>query len=152
VLDSEAGGEVTPEERGMIEEVFNLRHITLKQIMTPMSQTATIPAHATAEQVLQTSRESGYSRFPALDGSGAVAGVVSVYDILFDPNPTANKTAAQVLRRAYTFPAQTPIDQALQRLRATQQPLAVVVDKGHRPIGIVTIEDMLAKLIGEIEG
>ncbi len=152
VLDSEAGGQVSPDERRMIQEVFNLRHVTLDQIMTPWNQAATVPADAAAAQIVQVSRDSGFSRLPALDGAGALAGVVSVYDILFDAEPTADKTARQYLRRAYTFPAPTPIDQALQRLRATQQPLAVVMDRNQRPVGIVTIEDMLAKLIGEIEG
>jgi CBS domain containing-hemolysin-like protein len=136
----------------MIEKVFTLHQIPLRQIMTPMSQTASVPAHATALEVLQVSRETGYSRLPALDGSGAVVGVVSVYDVLFDSEPPTNKTAAQYLRRAYTFAAETPLDEGLQSLRARQQPLAVIVDKSNRPLGIVTIEDMLARLIGEIEG
>lgn len=152
VLDSEAGGQVTPEERRMIQEVFNLRHVTLDQIMTPWNQAATITADASAKQIVDKSHEAGYSRLPAIDGNGAIAGVVSVYDVLFDPEDTASKTVRNYLRRAHTFSAQTPIDQALQRLRATQQPLAVVLDKAQRPVGIVTIEDMLAKLIGEIEG
>jgi putative hemolysin len=152
VLDSEAGGEVTPEERRMIDEVFNLRHITLDQIMTPMKQVATVLATGTAAEIVRSSRDSGYSRLPALGADGSIAGVISVYDVLFDAEPTANKTARQYLRRAHTFPAQTPIDEAMQRLRATQQPLAIVVDKSQRPAGIVTIEDMLVKLIGEIEG
>jgi putative hemolysin len=152
VLDSEAGGEVTPEERRMIQEVFSLRHITLHQIMTPMSQTATVSSEATAAEIVAKSRESGCSRLPALDAKGAIAGVVSVYDVLFDPGPTETKTSRDYLRQAFTFPAATPLDQALQRLRATQQPLAVVLDKNQKPVGIVTIEDMVAKLIGEIEG
>jgi CBS domain containing-hemolysin-like protein len=152
VLDSEAGGGVTPEERRMIQEVFNLRHITLQQIMTPWSAVATVPAEAGAEQIVKVSRESGYSRLPALDAKGTLAGVVSVYDVLFAPELTATKTARDHLRRAFTFPAGTPLDQALQRLRATQQPLAIVLDKNQKPVGIVTIEDMVAKLIGEIEG
>lgn len=152
VLDTEAGGAVTPEERRMIQEVFNLRHITLQQIMTPMDQVATVFADATAEQIVQRSRTSGYSRLPALDARGAIAGIVSAYDVLFDSDATAAKKARDYLRQAFTFPAATPLDQALQRLRATQRPLAVVVDKAQKPVGIVTIEDMVAKLIGEIEG
>lgn len=152
VLDSEAGGQVTPEERRMIQEAFNLRHVTLDHIMTPWSQVATVSADANAGQIVQASHDAGYSRLPALDSKGTIAGVISVYDVLFDPENTTNKVARNYLRRAHSFPSLTPIDQALQRLRATQQPLAIVVDKAQHPVGIVTIEDMVAKLIGEIEG
>lgn len=151
-LDSEAGGQFTSEERRMIQEVFNFRHLTLQQIMTSWDQVASVSADATAAEVVNVSRETGCSRLPALDASRKLAGVVSVYDILFDSEPTETKTARDYLRRAHTLPAQTPIDQGLQRLRATQQPLAIVIDNKEQPIGIVTIEDMLAKLIGEIEG
>lgn len=152
VLDSDAGGQFTAEEKRMIEEVFNLRHITLHQIMTPWTQAATVPADASAEQVVRVSRESGCSRLPVIESTGAVVGVVSVYDILFETGHFEGKNAREIVRRAHVFPADTSIDQGLQRLRATQQPLAVVVDKAQKPVGIVTIEDMLAKLIGEVEG
>lgn len=152
ILDSDAGGHFTPEEKRMIQEVFNLRHITLQQIMTPWAQVATVSADASADQIVRASRDSGYSRLPVTETNGTTVGVVSVYDILFETAQFEGKTARQIVRRAHLFPAETSIDQGLQRLRATQQPLAVVVDKGQKTIGIVTIEDMLAKLIGEVEG
>ena len=142
-------GVLTPHEAQMIHGVFDLTHKTCNALMVPRAKMVTVPATATAGEILQTARQREFNRLPVYDpAQQTFVGVVHVFDVLADTSP-GGKTAADYMRPPQLVGAYLPVDHLLPRMRVTRLPLFLVTNDRYEVIGLITLEDVLREITGE---
>ena len=149
--EGEMASQPDAEQRKMIAGVFEMCATPVRDVMVPMVQVLVVTPQTSIAEVLRQARERHVTQLPVLDGTGQLAGVVNIYDILFNEGDAAAKTAADFCRPAVTVDSAEPLDRALARLRGVHGPMAVVTDVKQRPLGVVTLTDLVEKIVGEIE-
>jgi len=149
--EGELASKASEEERKMIAGVFEMCATAVRNVMVPMAQVLAVTPQTSAAEVLRQARERDLARLPVLDAAGRLAGIVNVYDILADDAAPATKTAADYCRPAPTVDGAELLDRVLARLRGQRAPMVVVVDVKNRPLGVVTVSDLVEKIVGEIE-
>ncbi|MGD8563090.1 MAG: hemolysin family protein [Desulfarculaceae bacterium] len=153
VDEGEAQGLLTPREGEMIEAVLELDQSTASQIMVPRTELAMVPSTATVEEVIQVIVDSGHSRIPVFSTNpDQIVGVIHAKDLL----PHWGKTGADLdisksLRPPLFVPLAMPLDELLTIFKRKRVHLAVVVDEYGGTAGVVTIEDVLEEIVGDIE-
>ena len=137
-------------ERKMIHKIFNFGEITVEKCMVPHIQIYAIKDTATLEEAHQIANESEYSRLPVFhDRMYNLIGVLNTFDLL--NMPSNNTSISDLIRPAYYVPPNKKIDDLLKELQQRGLHMAIVVDEHGGCIGIVTIEDLLEEIVGEIE-
>ena len=149
--EGELASRPSAEQRNMIAGVFELCATPVRDVMVPMEQVLAVTPQISVAEVLRQARERNFSLLPVLDAAGNLAGVVNIYEILFSDGDVGARTAADFCRPAPTVDSAEPLDRALARLRGVGMPMAVVLDVKKRPVGVVTITDLVEKIVGEIE-
>jgi CBS domain containing-hemolysin-like protein len=150
VSEMERQGAVDPEEKEMIESVIELRGTLVEDIMTPRTQIAAIAKDATLSQVKEVLRNKGHSRYPVYDGTiDSILGMLYVKDILrLDSENEFSMTG--MMRKALFIPETKPVRDLLRELKEQKVHVAVVLDEYGGTAGLVTIEDILEELVGDI--
>ena len=137
-------------ERKMIHKIFNFGEITVEQCMVPHIQIYAIKDTATLEEAHQIAVESEYSRLPVFhDRMYNLIGILNTFDLLNPPSD--NTLITDLIRPAYYVPPNKKIDDLLKELQQRGLHMAIVVDEYGGCIGIITIEDLLEEIVGEIE-
>lgn len=153
---AEESGAVEQGERQMIHSVFRLGDTVAREVMVPRTEMVWIEAHKSLRQGLALALRSGFSRVPVIGASvDEVLGVVYLKDLArrtVGGNGALAETVRvdQVMRRALFVPASKPVDDLLSEMRAARVHLAIVVDEYGGTAGLVTIEDILEEIVGEI--
>lgn len=140
------GGALGLAERRLLRKLLASTAIVVSDIMTPWARVSDVNVDATRAVLLQRFRDSGHSRLPVRRDK-TVVGVVHVKDAL-----TASEGAALegLSRPPYFVRQESVIQEVLDALRNAREHLAVVLDRLGRPVGVVTIEDILEELVGEL--
>ncbi len=152
VDQGEAKGLLTANEGRMIEAVLDLDETTAGQIMVPRTEMATVPATASLEEVVRIIVDSGHSRLPITgEDLDHIIGVLHAKDLL----PHWGKTGqdlelAKLSRPPFFVPQSKPVDQLFSDFKRKRVHLAIVVDEYGGTAGIVTVEDVLEEIVGEI--
>jgi putative hemolysin len=138
----------------MIHGVFDFRQKTVRALMVPLEKTTTVAANATTDEILALARTSGFSRLPVTDTAPdatapTLLGIVNIYDILYASENDPRKTARDFLRRPPLLADTETPDRALQKLRAARLPMAFVVNAQQQPVGIITVENIVAQIVGK---
>lgn len=135
-------------ERQIIRAALDLGETRVREILTPRLKVVSLPLDASAEEVVATLRESGYSRIPVHDGGlDRVVGIVHAKDVLGRP---AGWRLKSLLRPVVHVPESQLVSDLLRVLRTRQAHLAVVVDEHGAVSGIATMEDVLEEIVGDI--
>jgi CBS domain containing-hemolysin-like protein len=147
-------GGLDPGEAGHLAGVFHLHEQEAREVMTPIPAVVTVDADETVEAALRRCVTSGHTRLVVIedDNPDRVRGVVhnnSLARIYMSEGPEA--TIESVIRDALIVPETRPIDDLLHDLQVQRTSLSVVVDEYGRTVGIVTVEDILEEVVGEIE-
>jgi magnesium and cobalt exporter, CNNM family len=142
---SEREGSITATERAMIHNVVDFQNVTARDVMKPLSKIESLKADATIEEALELSRSSSFDRLPVIDRNGDALGLVNVFDVLLDNEKS--QTLNRYFRRMVTVQENEPAVRAIRRLRAARLGLAAVVDQKRNLIGVVTSEDLIARLV-----
>ncbi|MEM9019639.1 MAG: CNNM domain-containing protein [Planctomycetota bacterium] len=116
---------------------------------TPWNQVLTVRENATPQELQALARRTARSSFPVLDAKGQPVGVLDLLDALLLPEATAQPARA-AQKNAVLLDAKTPIRQALARLQREHLGMAIVTGNTSRPIGIITVKDLVEPLTGEI--
>lgn len=153
VLDeSEERGLIDEEEGDMIEGIFDLKQTVAREIMIPRTHIVAIPHDSSREHALATIIQSGHSRIPVYrENLDHIIGVLNAKDLLplwLEGNGDFN--VEELCRPPYFVPETMLIKDLLDQLRSKKSHLAVVVDEYGGTSGIVTIEDIIEEIIGEI--
>lgn len=142
---SEREGALTAAERAMIHNVFDFRGVRARDVMVPLKKTITIRPNTPLTEVLNLSREAGVDRFPVVAGDGKPLGLVNALDLLLTTELAP--MLGQQVRRIVTVAEDEPAYQVMQRLRAARLGLAGVLDRRRKLSGVVTIEDLVRRLV-----
>jgi len=149
-------GVVDETERKMIHSVFELGDTLVREVMVPRPDVVWVERDVAVDKVLRLALRSGYSRLPVLgENIDDVIGVAYLKDLVRAQNdrtgsddPDAVLTA--VMRRAVYVPDSKRIDELLKEMQRTRNHMAIVVDEYGGTAGVVTIEDILEEIVGEI--
>jgi CBS domain containing-hemolysin-like protein len=147
-------GVVGPRLASMIEGATTLRELTAYDVMVPRGRIAVLSGRKTLEENLKVVRETGHSRFPFTPTGelDAVKGVVLSKDLLFQLRETHDDPQWESLAApAVVVADKMPLDQLLRTFQDQRRHLAIVVDEYGGTGGIVTLEDVLEEIVGEIE-
>ncbi len=149
----EREGVLEAEEHEMLQRILRFRNRIAKEVMVPRLDVVGVPAEASVEEAVDVAIESGYSRLPVYEGTlDDVVGVVEVNDLVDASGNGENLTARDVAIEPYIVPESKDVDEILTELREDRRRLAIVVDEFGTTAGIVTMEDIVEEIIGEVLG
>lgn len=141
------------EERAMITRVLDLENTTVRQITKPLAEAVTISAEATVAEAMTLLRTSGHTRLPVWqnrEGVRRIAGLVSAEVLLFGPPQDATRKVAELITPGLFLAEDMRLDAALERLQRGGQRLAVVLGRDGSEVGVVSLEDILKTIFGEV--
>ncbi|HWN16874.1 MAG TPA: hemolysin family protein [Candidatus Dormibacteraeota bacterium] len=141
--------DVTVSEAEMIDKIFDLGETAVREVMVPLVDVAALPETATRVDAVRLIQERGFSRIPVFtDRVFNIVGVVTAMDLL---RRGGEATDVRALMRPATYVPETKrIDDLLRELQKNRVQLAVVVDEYGGAVGIVTVEDIVEEVVGEI--
>jgi CBS domain containing-hemolysin-like protein len=141
---------ILPTERQMISRIFRFKNAEARQAMVPLVRVEAVALETTLAEAAESARHTGFSRIPVFEGRIVnIVGVLHVFDLLEAPD--LSRPVAEVMRQVVYFAESTPLDQILLTFQRTGQNLAVIVDEYGGAAGILTLEDLLEEIVGEIE-
>jgi len=153
IAESYAGGQLDPGEAGMLTGVFHLHEQEARQVMTPIPAVVTVDISQDAQTALELCISSGHTRLVVIEGDDRdhVRGLVhssALAKRLMHDGPHAS--IEPIMLEAPIVPETKPLDDLLADLQRQRTSMAVVVDEYGRVVGIVTIEDIIEEVVGEI--
>jgi magnesium and cobalt exporter, CNNM family len=142
--------DVTVIEAEMIDKIFDLGEKTVREIMVPLVDVVALPGSAPPDDAVRVIAERGFSRIPVYtDRAFNLVGVVTAMDLL--RRGAAAQDLRTLMRPAHYVPESKRIDDLLREMQKGRIQLAVVVDEYGGAVGIVTVEDIVEQIVGEIE-
>jgi CBS domain containing-hemolysin-like protein len=152
---AEASAVIESGERAMIHSVFEFGDTIAREVMVPRGDVVYIERYKTLRQTLSLFLRSGFSRVPVIDDNlDDIVGFAYLKDVVRrdfeDPDVEFTQRVDEVMRPALYVPESKPVDALLSEMQATRQHIAVVVDEYGGTAGLVTIEDLLEEIVGEI--
>ncbi len=148
--------EVAPpeEEKEMIESVVEFHATTVREVMVPRPDIVALPAEATLDEAVDEVLNAGYSRLPVYEESiDEVKGILHAKDLLrvLRQNPQPNKfDITTIIRPALFMPESKKVDDLLREMQQQRTQMAIIFDEYGGTAGLVTIEDLLEEIVGEI--
>ena len=148
----EEQGELEEEEREMIHHIFEFGDTTVREIMVPRTDMVCISADDTLEELLDLIKTRGHTRIPVYEESiDHIQGIINAKDLLPLISNNRKKVALLELARPAIFvPESKKIDDLLRYFQSERQHLAIVVDEYGGTSGLVTLEDVIEEIVGEI--
>lgn len=149
----EEEGVLEKEEREMIHGIFEFKDTIAREIMTPRTDMITIASNITIDHVVKIAIESGHSRFPVYDTNvDNITGLVYIKDLLpFFNEPRAEQLPSSYIRSIHFVPENKKIDEIFRELKKAKNQMAIVVDEYGGTAGLITLEDILEEIVGEIQ-
>ena len=149
-------GELDKDEEEMLQGIIQFSETIAREVMTPRTDLVTVSIKATFQETIQIISQSGFSRFPVIDGSiDKVVGVLLSRDLLPAVEryvgPSAKKFLVKdILREPYFIPGTKSINDLLKEFKARKLHMAIVLDEHGGVDGAVTLEDLLEEIVGDI--
>lgn len=141
---------ILPVEQQMISRIFRFSRAEARKAMVPLVRVDAIPEETTLEGAIETVRRESFSRIPVFRKRITnIVGVVHVFDLLQAPDLT--RPVSELMRPVSYFPESMPLDDALVAMQRTGENLAVIVDEYGGSSGILTLEDLIEEIVGDIE-
>jgi putative hemolysin len=141
---------ILPAEQQMISRIFRFTRAEARKAMVPLVRVEAVPEETTLAGVIEVVRREGFTRIPVFQQRiFNIVGVVHAFDLLEAPD--LSRAVAEVMRPVSYFSEATPLDEILVALQRTRETLAVVVDEYGGAAGIITMEDLLEEVVGDIE-
>ncbi len=153
IRDSEQNDLIDPDTREMLEGVMDIADQRVRDIMIPRSQIVTLKRNQTLDECLDVIIDSAHSRFPVIsEDKDHIEGLLMAKDLLpFMRTDAEPFSIDKVLRQAVVVPESKRVDRLLKEFRSQRYHMAIVIDEFGGVSGLVTIEDILELIVGEIE-
>jgi CBS domain containing-hemolysin-like protein len=152
VDEARESGSLRPDTGRLLGNVFRLARTRVRDVMIPRSRIFAVERGAPIEPLLEEVREQGYTRIPVCDGGlDRVVGVLHAKDLFHLYAERRLFVLDDLLRRVPEMPPDVSVLEALRRFRRTRTHLAIVREPGQPVTGLVTLEDVLEEIVGEIE-
>lgn len=154
IIEARADGEVEPDEESILLGILRFNDLQVQDTMTPRTDIDCVPEDMLLPEVARVIVESGHSRIPVFrDTRDNMVGMLHAKDILsclLDPK-MADQPASAIMREPFFVPETKPIRNLLQEFRASKQHIAIALDEYGGTSGLITIEDLLEEIVGDIE-
>lgn len=147
----EEEGIIEKHEREMIDSIFEFGDTVVKEVMIPRMDMTAVEKDSTVEKVFETIVKKGYSRIPVYENTiDNVIGIVYTRDLLIHSAKQKGSTIKPLIKPAYYVPETKKVMEFLRELQKAKVHMAIVVDEYGGTAGLVTIEDLLEEIVGEI--
>ena len=150
----DAGGEsgsIEEDEKEWIQNVFEFNDISVTEIMTREPDVVSFQVDTPSTEILDTIKDSGLSRFPVYgDDKNDILGILNARDFLINLNSGEHKSVEELLRPAYMVPDSIHADKLFSDMQEKKTHIAIVVDEYGQSVGIITLEDLLEEIVGNI--
>ena len=148
---AEEEGVISQEEgRELLQSIVDFTETVVREVMTPRPDIVAVRADATLQDLREVFREQQYSRMPVYrENLDNIVGIVFVKDLVALP-PTAEPPITTLMRAAYFVPESKRVSELLKEMQRRQAQMAIVVDEYGGTAGLVTVEDLLEEIVGEI--
>jgi len=149
----EREGVIPEEEAEMIESAVSFRNLRVTEVMTPRIEMVCVKGSLTLEQAKELVMEKGHSRVPVFDKNrDDIIGILYVKDMLrFSHDEFTRKSVRDIMRKAYYVPEMKRIGELLKEFKSHRIHIAIVLDEYGGTAGLITIEDIIEEIFGEIE-
>lgn len=154
IRSAEENNILAPDALAMIEGALEVCEMRVRDIMIPRIQMVVLDYQAELDSILKTVIESGHSRFPVIDkDSDEIKGILLAKDLLqyFVEHNYASFDIDSLIRPAYFVPESKRLNVLLREFRSSRNHIAIIVDEYSNHAGLVTIEDVIEEIVGEIE-
>jgi len=150
---SEEEGLVNEEESEMLRSIFSLRTTIVREVMVPRTEMACVTVEATVRELLDTIIDCGHSRIPVYEQTiDNVIGLLYAKDLLkYWGNPEDSVSVRSIMRPPYFIPESKNLEELLQEFKRKRVHLAIVIDEYGGTSGLITIEDLLEQIVGDIQ-
>ncbi len=154
ILEARADGEVAADEESMLLSILRIDDMQVQDVMTPRTDIACVPSQSTLMDAAQFIVESGHSRVPVFNETrDNIIGILHAKDLLrslVDPNKQ-NDPVDELMREPFFVPETKGIRELLQEFRTRKLHIAIAIDEYGGTSGIISIEDVLEEIVGDIE-
>lgn len=152
VSESQEAGAIRPDTGRILGQVFRLSRVKVRDVMVPRERMVAIERKTDPEGLLERLQEEGYTRLPVYDGElDRIVGILHTKDLFHLYAKTRLVVLEDAIRPAVWFLPDVPVVDALRRFRRGRRHMGIVHDKNGRALGLVTLEDVLEEVVGEIE-
>lgn len=153
VTASTEGGVVEEDESEMLHAIFDIGELLVRQVMVPRTEIVAVEADTCLKDVVDIAIQSLYTKFPVYEENlDKIVGILHIKEVLRmmrDPN-NEDCTARQLARETFFVPEAIPVNELLRQLRSRRQHIAIVLDEYGGTAGLVTLEDLLEEIVGEV--
>ncbi len=152
-LMQESSNVLTSEEKQMINRVLDLQTLTVRQMAFPMSDSATVRAETPFNEVLELCRKKRFTRLPVWkkeNGRDRIVGVISLKTLLYLEDRDSQKPVGDYVKPALFLDENLRAEEALRRMQRSGQRLAIVLGNDQREIGLLSLQDILKSIFGEV--
>jgi len=150
--EEEIAEQITPEERDLLMNLLRLGRLNAEDAMVPRPDIVAVEETATLEEIVEAIKESGHSRMPVFrETLDEVVGMVHIRDVMSLWNDAAKFRLRSLVRPVLFVPQSMPVVDLLAKMRTSRLHMAIIVDEYGGTDGLVTIEDLVEEIVGEIE-
>lgn len=145
-------GVLSDEERKMLHRIFEFGDTRISEVMAPKEKIVAVNINSAPEELLNIFVEQGHARLPVYEGSvDNVIGIIYARDLLYILRDKGLFILQDLIQKAYYAPGTLRVNELLRKFQADKIQIAVVVDEHKKTIGLVTLEDLIEEIVGEIE-
>jgi CBS domain containing-hemolysin-like protein len=152
IQTGEREGVIEEDEREMLDRIFRFNNTIAKEVMTPRLDMTAVPKDATLEEAIETCVQSDHERVPVYDGNlDNVIGIVNIRDLVRESQYGAgNATLTDLVQPTLHVPESKNVDELLQEIQSERMQMVVVIDEFGTTEGLITMEDMVEEIVGDI--
>lgn len=145
-------GVLSDEERKMLHRIFEFGDLKVSDAMVPKDKIVAVNFNSNAEEVLNIFVEEGHARLPVYQGSiDNIVGILYAHDLLYILKNRGLFVLQDLIHPAYYVPPSLRVNELLRKFQADKIQIAIVVDTERRTLGLLTLEDLIEEIVGEIE-
>jgi len=145
-------GFVSDEEGKMLHRIFEFGDIKVSDVMMPKEKMVAVNIKTTSDELLDIFVEKGHARLPVYQGSlEKIVGIVYAHDLLYILRDKGLFLLQDLIHEAYYVPAEAKVNEVLKKFQIDKVQIAIVVDEHKKTLGLVTLEDLVEEIVGEIE-
>lgn len=145
-------GVLSDEERKMLHRIFEFGDIRVRDVMAPIEKMVAVSIKSSPEELLDIFVEEGHARLPVFDsGKDNIVGIIYARDLLYVLRDKGLFLLQDLIRPPYFISANMRVNEVLRRFQAEKMQIAIVADENKKALGLVTLEDLVEEIVGEIE-
>ena len=145
-------GVLSEEEKKMLHRIFEFGDTRVSTVMVPKEKMVAVNINSTSEKVLDIFVEEGHARLPVYrDSLDNITGIIYAHDLLYILRDKGLFLLQDLVHKAYYVPAQMRVNELLRKFQADKVQIAIVVDEKNKALGLLTLEDLVEEIVGEIE-